>query len=49
MLPPPSDHGSDEDTGWFLDHFLARRAAARARAHLDIVASLDQRPEPPAP
>src|SRR5258706_1561813 len=39
MLPPPSDRDLDEDTGWFVEHFLARRSAAGARAPLDIVAS----------
>jgi GPH family glycoside/pentoside/hexuronide:cation symporter len=24
LLPPPSDRGLDEDTGWFLDHFSPR-------------------------
>ena len=24
VLPPPSDRGVDEDTGWFLDHFSPR-------------------------
>ncbi len=35
LLPPPSERGLDEDTGWFLDHFstgeLRRALAAGAR------------------
>jgi GPH family glycoside/pentoside/hexuronide:cation symporter len=37
-LPPPSDRGLDEDTGWFLDHFSPgelRRALARGWATLE--------------
>jgi GPH family glycoside/pentoside/hexuronide:cation symporter len=32
MLPPPTDRGVDEETGWFLDHFSQRELARFARA-----------------
>ncbi len=31
MLPPPTDRGVDEETGWFLDHFSRRELARFAR------------------
>lgn len=31
VLPPPSERGVDEDTGWFLDHFSPRELGRVAR------------------
>ncbi len=31
MLPPPTDRGVEEETGWFLDHFSQRELARFAR------------------
>ncbi len=38
LLPPPSERGLDEDTGWFLDHFTPgelRRALGRGWNNLE--------------